>query len=71
MGKKLLRDNMSYFDQIDNIENLNWQQCAVRLNDKLGVSLVWTPKDFQEFEKQKKKRVENVRKTKRDILQSK
>tara|TARA_Y100000361_G_C10927264_1_gene222029 strand:+ start:41 stop:256 length:216 start_codon:yes stop_codon:yes gene_type:complete len=71
MGKKLIRDNMSYFDQIDNIENLNWQQCAVQLNDKLGVSLVWTPKDFQEFEKQKKKRVENVRKTKRDILQSK
>ena len=71
MGKKLIRDNMSYFDQIDNIENLNWQQCAVQLNDKLGVSLVWTPKDFQEFEKQKKKRLENVRKTKRDILQSK
>lgn len=71
MAKKLIRDNMSYFDQIDNIENLNWQQCAVQLNDKLGVSFIWTPSDVQEFEKQKKKRVEYVRKTKRNVLQSK
>ena len=68
MAKKLIRDNMIYFDQIENLEDLNWQQCAIQLNNQLGVSFIWTPHDVKEFEKQKILRVQNVRKNKRNIL---